>query len=521
MKKQIGKTKPSFSITEISRNIIAFALIFFGFYEMSMPESVYYFYNSQYAIVMWRGIACICFSLLLFTGFDVKKKINWIGIITYLVFALIILIIFPLRNCPGDLKSGIISTWDLWRGLLYKCMAIGATIPLITDAIVKKEIRIPNVLGWVYVGFLLCFCCFSIVFDYDKTNNPYFIFIILVFAFIKFDKKKLGQWAVILLVAIYFETIYISIKGALSPRSYGVIKEYYYGIYKSAPRFGEFVGYGALSILTLFILKIYNKTRIIPTSVFAIIAMIPLVYMMLKINVRNPFLALGIAMMIGLYVVFKKYNITRYYLIIILAFCLIPMLLLLIGFVILKNQSTFGIFDNNLVFHRVLLRLGSFANRLVTGEVSEHNFGVLKKGTLIYLIDVMLSRRISLAILTIINTGLLGKNEPFSLCRVPDTYPHNALLKYLYNYGLLAGSFMVGSLLLTLFNSIKNIVKCIKSKNMEIAVLLAFFWQIYCFFIFMNEADELFRTPVFIWLLLGSITFSYYSFDKQGEKQDL
>ncbi len=499
MLKTEGK-KASISVIEIIKYGIILLLIFKGYAEMAMTESVYYFADSLYGIVMWRGIACICLSILIALGFNVKKPINWIGIVLYYGIIFIYYFNSPLR----------INSWDLWRWQFYRAISIGTLVPLLTNAISEKKIRVSNVLSGLFMGFIFLFGVCSYIFDYDKPNNPFFMLIILSYSLIKMDKEKIEKWAFLFLPAVYLETMYIFAKGVFSSHSYGVIGAYYYGIFKSAPRFGEFVGYGAVCAITLFAILMLKRMKNKIVLIISVIAIVPIILMLIRINVRNPMLAIGIAMLIMLYIVLKQYKISSYYPIVIIVFALIPIIVLLIGFILLKKYPSGGNMSD-LQGHIVLIRIRDYANRLVIGDVGEYDFRVFKKGTLIYVIDAMLSRRLSLAVLNIKNIGLTGKNGPFELSSVPDVFPHNAYLKYLYNYGLIVGSLVVSALILLLVNSIQIVKNTITNNKFYILPLLALFWQLYCVVIFTNEADLLFRNSAFTWLLLGSMTLGDYS----------
>ena len=89
----------------------------------------------------------------------------------------------------------------------------------------------------------------------------------------------------------------------------------------------------------------------------------------------------------------------------VIVFVLIPIIVLLIGFILLKKYPDFGDLSD-LQGHIVLIRIRDYAKRLAIGDVNEYDFRIFKKGSLIYVIDALLSRRLSLAVLNIKNIGL-------------------------------------------------------------------------------------------------------------------
>ncbi len=501
--------KLSVQVFEIIRYGLILLLIFKGFAEMAMTESVFYYAESHYGILMWRGIACISLSVLLGLGFNVKKVINWIVIALYFGISLAVLLCSPLRT----------NSWDLWRWQLYRTIAIGAVVPLISNAILEKKLRIPNIMSGLFMGFLFLFGLLTIIFNYDRANIPYFIFIIFAYSNIILDKKKLNNWALLFIIAVFCETIYICLKGVFSPDSFGVMNAYYYGIFKSAPRFGEFVGYGAVCAISLFTVMIRRKNKNVFLLFLPILAIAPVAYFLLKINVRNPFLGLGLVLLVMFYIIFERYNMSGYYIAIVLFIALIILAASLVGFAVLSRYPDLESLKTIRGEHPILFRLGDMVNRLVSGEINENDYKVFRKGSFMYLVDTFTSRRISLAVLTVKNLGVEGNKGPLKLLNLPyKVYPHNTFLEYLYEYGTIIGTFILCAIILPLVESIRGIKRIINSKKADTLLILSLFWYVYCTIIFFNEGIPLFRTSPFICLLLGSMIVGRYS--KKIQKND-
>ena len=246
--------------------------------------------------------------------------------------------------------------------------------------------------------------------------------------------------------------------------------------------------------------------------------MVPITYFLFKINVRNPFLGVGFVILIMFYIVFERYNLSGYYIGIIMLLALLVLIAFLIGFGVLKKYPDLESLKTIRGEHPLLFRLGDMVNRLVTGEINENDYRVFRKGTFIYLVDAFTSRRLSLAVLTIKNLSIKGNSGPLKILNCPyRVFPHNTFLGYLYEYGIIIGSFILISIILPFIDGIRGLKRMINSKKADTLIILAFFWQIYCIVIFSNEGIPFFRTSLFIWLLLGSMTVGRYLVKKRDK----